>query len=523
MIQSTVSIRVDHCRIHQIEPEQKAAPPAAADHGSRQFPSEFSIRQSAIAVRAVFAMKTFLAFALALPILTFAQEKPNIVLVMADDQGWGDMAYNGDPLLKTPNFDSAAAEGLRFDRFYAAAPVCSPTRASVLTGRHPNRMGVFKWGNTLRPQEITIAEALKTAGYATSHFGKWHLGSVRKGSPVSPGASGFDEWLSAPNFYDNDPILSHRGEAVAIEGESSMVAVDAAIDWMRTQVEGETPFLSVVWFGSPHSPHRAAAEDFELYKDQPEAKAHFLGEITGMDRAFGKLRSALDEIGIRENTILWYCSDNGALGIGNAGEFRGKKGSIYEGGLLVPSILEWPAKIPQPAVSTVRCNTSDIYPTLLDIVGVKVENQTPLDGHSLVPIIGDRQTPDIGRGFWDFPIDGKGMKAYDMMKEVLDAQAKGEEIPPAADSLKAAEIDPLPPGAEQLLGHAAWIESDWKLHRIGGKKVGGDVKWELYNLAKDPSETKDLAESEGERVAAMRRKLEAWMKSVLSSLQGEDY
>src|SRR5210317_171806 len=122
-----------------------------------------------------------------------AADKPNIILVMADDQGWGDMAYNGHPVLKTPNFDAMAAEALRFDRFYAAAPVCSPTRASVLTGRHPNRSAVFKWGHSLRPQEITIAERLREAGYSTGHFGKWHLGSVRKGSPVNPGAQGFDE------------------------------------------------------------------------------------------------------------------------------------------------------------------------------------------------------------------------------------------------------------------------------------------------------------------------------------------
>ncbi|MGB1126688.1 MAG: sulfatase family protein, partial [Phycisphaeraceae bacterium] len=124
-----------------------------------------------------------------LSLLAFAvhADKPNILLIMADDQGWGDTAYNGHPILKTPNLDAMAEAGLRMDRFYAAAPVCTPTRASVMTGRHPNRMGAFKWGHTLRPQEITIAEALKTAGYKTGHFGKWHLGSVRKGSPVNPG------------------------------------------------------------------------------------------------------------------------------------------------------------------------------------------------------------------------------------------------------------------------------------------------------------------------------------------------
>jgi arylsulfatase A-like enzyme len=131
--------------------------------------------------------------------------RPNIVLVMADDQGWGDVGYNGHPVLKTPRLDEMAAAGLRFDRFYAAAPVCSPTRGSVMTGRHPNRFGCFQWGHSLRPNEVTLAEILKGAGYATGHFGKWHLGSVRAGSPVNPGASGFDRWLSAENFYDNDP------------------------------------------------------------------------------------------------------------------------------------------------------------------------------------------------------------------------------------------------------------------------------------------------------------------------------
>ena len=274
-----------------------------------------------------------------------AAEKPNIVLVMADDQGWGDMAYTGHPTIKTPNFDAAAATGLRFDRFYAAAPVCSPTRASVMTGRHPNRMGVFRWGYPMRPQETTLAEALKTAGYATAHFGKWHLGSVRSASPAHPGNNGFDEWLSAPNFFDNDPILSHQGRAVQTRGESSLVTVNAALQWITSKANEEDPFLAVVWFGSPHRPHAAVEANRAIYDDQPKALQHFYGEITGMDRAFGKLRDALGTLGIRDNTILWYCSDNGALRVGSTGGHRGHKGQLYDGGLLVPAILEWPARI----------------------------------------------------------------------------------------------------------------------------------------------------------------------------------
>ena len=215
----------------------------------------------------------------------------------------------------------------------------------MMTGRHPNRMGVFRWGYPMRPQETTLAEALKTAGYATAHFGKWHLGSVRSASPAHPGNNGFDEWLSAPNFFDNDPILSHQGRAVQTRGESSLVTVNAALQWITSKANEEDPFLAVVWFGSPHRPHAAVEANRAIYDDQPKALQHFYGEITGMDRAFGKLRDALGTLGIRDNTILWYCSDNGALRVGSTGGHRGHKGQLYDGGLLVPAILEWPARI----------------------------------------------------------------------------------------------------------------------------------------------------------------------------------
>jgi arylsulfatase A-like enzyme len=453
-----------------------------------------------------------------------AADKPNIVLVMADDQGWGDMAYNGHPTLKTPNFDKAAASGLTFDRFYAAAPVCSPTRASVMTGRHPNRMGVFKWGYPMRPQEITIAEALKTAGYATAHFGKWHLGSVRNNSPANPGKNGFDEWLSAPNFYDNDPILSHQGKAVPTKGESSIVAADAAIQWMGEQVKEDRHFLAVVWFGSPHSPHRAVEEDRKLYEDQPKPFQHFYGEITGMDRAFGKLRDALVELSIRENTVLWYCSDNGALPrVGSTGGHRGNKGKVYEGGLLVPAILEWPAHIKKLRTTEIRCNTCDIYPTLLDIVGVKMKNQPPLDGVSLVPIIDGQaiEKRPQGMGFWDYPIAGISTPSAKWMADLLMAQQDGGDLEPHESSQKAAALPKPAYSVTEFPGHAAWIDGDWKLHRIAQKN--GDVVWELYNLAEDTAEESNVAGSEKQRVARMRVALDAWLESVASSLNGEDY
>lgn len=457
---------------------------------------------------------------------TSAAEQPNIVLVMADDQGWGDMAYNGHPVLQTPNFDEAAASGLRLDHFYAAAPVCSPTRASVMTGRTPNRMGVFKWGHPIRPQELTIAELLKSAGYTTGHFGKWHLGSVRRGSPVHPGHNGFDTWLSAPNFYDNDPILSREGTAVQLEGESSEIAAEAAIRWMRQAAEAEKPFLAVVWFGSPHSPHRAAEEDRQLYKDQPENLQHFYGEITGMDRAFGQIRDALEELGLRDSTLLWYTSDNGALPrVGSSGGLRGNKGDIYEGGLRVPAIIEWPDRIAQPRTSDVRCVTSDILPTLLDLVGVPMPDHRPIDGASLLSLIDGRMNERSKPiGFWSYPARGIGTPSAEWMAELLAAQESGGNLPPHESSSRASQLpDPSYP-TDTFPGHAAWIDGDWKLHRIAGnEKRNEEVRWELYNLAADPREQQNLAEQNGERVEQLRPALEEWLASVTASLNGADY
>ncbi len=460
----------------------------------------------------------------AIPMSAHAGSKPNIILVMADDQGWGDMAYNGHKVVKTPNFDKMAATGLRFDRFYAAAPVCSPTRASVMTGRHPNRCGCFSWGHSLRPQEFTIAEALKMAGYRTGHFGKWHLGSVRLGSPVNPGASGFDEWLSAENFFDIDPILSKKGKAVQLKGDSSEVTVDAALEFIRDSSRKKDPFLAVVWFGSPHAPHQALEADKRLYPDQPAALQNFYGEITAMDRAFGKLRDELKKLGIDQNTILWYCSDNGALPkVGSTGGFRGFKASLYEGGVLVPAILEWPARISKHRTTSVRCNTTDIYPTLLEIVGVKMKGQPPLDGISLVPLIDNKMTArPRPMGFWNFPTAGISTPSHAWMTQLLAAQKEGKEPDDKAKlRLDAGKIQKRYP-ADKLPGHAAWIDGDWKLHQIPGK--GGDkIRFELYDLVKDRAETMDVSAAESARVKTMRQALNAWQKSVIRSLNGEDY
>lgn len=449
---------------------------------------------------------------------------PNMVLVMADDQGWGDMAYNGHPKVRTPNFDSMAKSAIRFDQFHAAAPVCSPTRGSVMTGRTPNRYGVFSWGHPIRPQETTIAEALKTAGYRTGHFGKWHLGSVQAASPVSPGACGFDEWVSAPNFFDLDPILSVKGRATAFKGDSSDVTAEVAIQFIRDCARDKKPFLAVVWFGSPHSPHKALEKDAALYEGLTKAEKNFYGEITAMDRAFGRLRNELRALDIEQDTVLWYCSDNGALPkIGSSGGRRGHKGKVYEGGLLVPALLEWPAQFPEARIISTPCVTSDILPTVLDIADVKLEKTPPLDGVSLLPLLkGEARKRSRPIGFWDIGAKGIGTPSDTWMRELMEAQKKGEEpsdpLRLAADAGKIGDPVPL----NKFPGHAAWLDWPWKLHRIEDKKTG-DVEWELYDLSADPEESRVLFAEQPERVPHMQEALENWLESVARSLNGEDY
>jgi arylsulfatase A-like enzyme len=451
-----------------------------------------------------------------------AAARPNIILCMADDQGWGDVGYNKHPVLNTPNLDAMADAGLRFDHFYAAAPVCSPTRGSVMTGRHPNRFGCFKWGHTLRPQEITIAEALKRVGYVTGHFGKWHVGPVEKGSPVNPGASGFGEWLSAPNFFDNDPILSREGIAIQTKGESSIVTADAAIAFVRKHVRSRQPFLAVVWFGSPHSPHVAIKEDYAPYAAHGEKKANFYGEIAGIDRAVGKLRTELRDLGIHENTIFWYCSDNGGLpGLGATGG-RKHKGSIYEGGLRVPAIIEWPARIPKSRVTKVPANTVDIYPTLVELASARPEVQPPLDGVSLVPLIDGKMTArPTPMGFWDYPIKGIRTPSKQWMSELLEAQKQGREVTDENRLRRDAGKITTQYARDKFPGHSAWLDWPWKLHRI--KAQDGAVKMELYHLVDDPGERTDLFAQQQDHAQSMRFDLEKWLMSVVGSLNGDDY
>ncbi|HEY1107161.1 MAG TPA: sulfatase-like hydrolase/transferase, partial [Opitutaceae bacterium] len=194
-----------------------------------------------------------------------AASRPNIVHIMADDQAWGETGYNGHPHVKTPVLDEMSRTGLRLDRFYAASPVCSPTRASVLTGRHANRSGAFAPNYSTRPEEIMLARIVKDAGYRTGHFGKWHVGAVKAASPLNPARMGYDEYLAHDNFFEMNPPLSRNGAAPeVIQGESSEIVVEAAIAFLEKVHAEKKPFFITLWFGSPHDPYSALDKDLAL-------------------------------------------------------------------------------------------------------------------------------------------------------------------------------------------------------------------------------------------------------------------
>jgi arylsulfatase A-like enzyme len=449
-------------------------------------------------------LRWFCLIAAALPCLAAAPAiRPNIVLVMADDQGWGDTGYNGHPELKTPNLDDLAKSGLRFNRFYTAHFNCSPTRGSIMTGRHPDRYGTFNPGAPIRAQELTVARVLQSAGYATGHFGKWHLNgkngdknttampgrAILASDPLSPGKMGFDEWVSADNFFDLDPVLGRNGVPEKFHGDSSDVTTEEALKFIRRQAAAGKPFLSVVWFGSPHVPHQALPADKAAYRSLPEKEQNYYGEITAVDRNVGRLRAALKELKLTENTIFWYCSDNGGHeGPNSTGNLRGEKGTLWEGGLRVPGILEWPARISKPFVSEAPCSTLDMYPTILEATGAVAQNQIqPLDGISLLPLI-DRKTDNRSKAipFWNH--------------------------------------------AGKQPGHAALLDWPYKLHTdaVAGrnKKSKEDAATGptlLYDVSKDPKESTDLAAQQPERVAKMTAELVVWKASVEKSLAGADY
>ena len=442
-------------------------------------------------------------------------DKPHIILVMADDQGWGDTGYNGHPFVQTPTMDEMAKKGFVLERFYAGAPVCSPTRASVLTGRSPIRTKVTNHGRYMRPHELTIAEILKKNGYKTGIFGKVHLGSGQPDSPCNPSGMGFDEWTVGLNFFDNDPYLSSNGKVKQFKGKGSVILMDEALKFLEKNKD-QGPMFTIIWFPSPHDPFREIPDGPSLYDGQKHAA--YYREITLLDQQLGRLRSELKEMNIANDTILWYCSDNGGLVKESSGG-REKKGSIYEGGLLVPSIIEWPAKNIKGNSSVPSC-TSDMLPTLLSMAGIEENFPHPLDGIDISNAISGKSfTRKKPMGFWHKIQNGQSTWNDRILKDIMEKQQAGS--PPPFNALRMLkDVNEFPKFSEDTTtGHAAWNDWPWKLHRINGDK------YELYNLETDPMEKNDLSKDSKhkQRLVQMKSQLKQWMTSVIKSLNGDDY
>jgi len=428
---------------------------------------------------------------------------------MADDMGWGDPGFNGNSIIKTPNLDAMARAGIVFRRFYSGAPVCSPTRGSCLTGRHPYRYGIF-FANVghMPKQECTLAEALKTQGYTTGHFGKWHLGTLtttekdsNRGGPKNaehyspPWENGFDvcfsteakvpTWNPMKEPDEDKPYGTHywkqdgSKETENLDGDDSRIIMDRAVPFIRDAVHKGKPFFSVIWFHAPHLPVVAGPQYRQMYSRYSEDEQHYYGCITALDEQIGRLRGELRQLGAADDTMVWFCSDNGPEGKdgehgrtrGSAGPFRGRKRSLFEGGVRVPGLLEWPTRVKPGRVTDIPCSTCDYFPTVLDVLGFTMTGQPePIDGVSLLPLIEGRMTER-----------------------------------------------PRPIGF-QSNKQVSLTDNRYKIYSSDKGKT-----YVLFDLLKDPGESNDLAAQKPQILEIMKSSLEKWLKSCKDSLDGKDY
>lgn len=351
-----------------------------------------------------------------LPSTSVRTDKPNIIVILTDDQGSVDMGAYGTEDILTPSMDRLAATGVRFTQFYAGSAVCSPSRASLLTGKVPHRAGVpgnagsLKGGpKGLPPEEMTMAEVFRQAGYATAHIGKWHLGYTPE---KMPNAQGFDESFGHMGgcidnfshfFYWNGPNrhdLHRNGEEVFMDGQYFP-------DLMLAEANGfiaknkENPFFIYFAMNTPHYPYQGDVEWLQYYREQgvPYPRDLYNAFVTSLDARIGKLIDKLEELGLRENTIIVFQSDHGHStevraheGGGNAGPYRGAKFSLFEGGLRVPAVISWPGHLPEGVTRDQLAVATDWLPTLTDLVGIDLPAKD-LDGKSLKVIIQDNSTP----------------------------------------------------------------------------------------------------------------------------------
>ncbi|TAJ47666.1 MAG: arylsulfatase [Chitinophagaceae bacterium] len=427
-------------------------------------------------------------------IICFAQNKktqtPNIVFLLVDDMGYSECGFNGGKEISTPVIDRLANEGTVLENSYVQ-PVCSPTRAALLTGRYPTHTGVYtivspgaKWGLPLT--ERTLADALRAAGYQTAITGKWHLGEFEKA--YQPNARGFDQQYGF--YFGNIDYFTHErnkqpdwyrnGIALKEEGYSTHLIAKEACRIIETSSRAK-PFFLYVPFNGIHAPYQAPEKYLAPYATLSGNRQKLAGMLAAVDEAIGEIVSSIDKAGIRENTLIVFLSDNGAPPPGINLPLRDFKASIYEGGIRGASFVNWPGHVPKAKRITEPMHVIDWYPTLVKLAGATLAQTLPLDGLDIWPMI-TASAPS--------PHDA-----------ILSVSTHGPK-------------------------EAAIRMGNWKLIALGADDNGPNEKpapkmlakygtLSLYNLAEDPGETQNLASQYPDRVAAMKRKLSDLLRGAV--------
>lgn len=427
------------------------------------------------------------------------KKRPNIIIVLTDDQGYGDVGFHGNEIVKTPNLDQFAREGTDLTRFYVA-PVCSPTRAGIMTGRYHYRTGVTNvgsCGDQIKKTEVTIAKALRDAGYATAIFGKWHLGD---NYPIRPQDMGFEEavihksccltpWFRNDPHGENyfDPFLFHNGVKKQYKGYCMDVYTDLAIDFAEKNNMQQKPFFIYLSTNTPHEPLNVGKEFSEPYKEigLSDYYAKYFGTITNIDYNFGRLTTKLKELGLEENTMVIFLSDNGAAGGDMTGwpqKLRGKKASVYEGGIRVPCVFRWPDEFKGGTKIDRISAYIDLMPTALEAAGVAPPQGIKFDGISLLPLL-------------------KGQPENYLDRTIIIQWHQG--------------LNP------QMYRSFTVFNQRFKLvQAVGGFQRSGkylidEYKYELFDIAKDQLERNNVSSEHPEVVLEMKKQYEEWFWDVI--------
>ena len=440
-----------------------------------------------------------------------AGTRPNFVVILCDDLGYGDLGCFGHPHIQTPNLDRLAQQGIRLTSCYSSAPVCSSSRAGLLTGRTPSRVGVYDWIPNnhvvhLRQNEVTIATLLKNAGYDTAHVGKWHCnGKFNSDEQPQPGDHGFAHWYSTQNnaapSHENPNNFVRNGQAVGPqEGFSCQLVASEAIDWLKTKRDAERPFFLFTCFHEPHEPVASPRELVARYSSvaENEDEAQYFANVANMDAAVGRIVRTIDELGLGENTLIVFTSDNGpetlkryrgaTRSYGSAGELRAMKLWMYEGGIRVPGIVRWTGRVkPGQTVDEPFCGL-DLLPTLCDLGGAMVPQDRAYDGANAVAILDGEPVQRPRPLYWHYyralGVPKAAMRIGDWM--ILGHRAAGPETP-------GRNVDPA------------------SMAVIAAEELAG---FELYNLKSDLAQQHDLADQEPQRLQEMRKTLVARHREV---------